>query len=728
MGAQGDIFLGDSVQVFWLEDGIAELVFDNKKSSVNKFDRATLQELSAAVTKLIEQKALHGLLIRSAKDVFIVGADVTEFLGYFKASDAELTSWLTETHRIFAAFEDLHVPTVCAINGICLGGGLEFSLTASYRVASESARLGLPETKLGIYPGWGGTIRLPRVIGTDTALEWIATGGTFKPQAALDAGVVDALVSDKDLVSVSIAMIKAARQGQLPWKARQLEKCSPLKLISPIEETMIFDGGLAFIAGQAGPHYPAPVEAIKAMKAHAGLTREEASAHEIAGFVKIAKTSTAESLVTIFLADAFNKKKSKTLAEEGNPVRRVGVLGAGIMGGGIAYQTASSGLPVLLKDITDKALEIGLREAARLLVGQLERKKISPAVLAGTMGAISASLSFGDFDQIEFVVEAVVENEAIKKSVLAEVEKSLPERAILASNTSTISITRLAEGLKRPENFCGMHFFNPVHKMPLVEIIRGEKTSDRAIATTVALAVRLGKTPIVVNDCPGFLVNRVLFPYFNGFSKLLADGVPYPRIDKVMEKWGWPMGPAYLIDVIGIDTAVHAAAVMATGFPDRMAHHQETPMDLLKMANRLGQKNGMGFYNYSVDKKGKPQKTDARSQVDALLTRAVTAHKDSTVTDQDIIDRMMLPMIFEGIRCLDAKIVETPMELDLAVIYGLGFPPFRGGLLKWADQYGLQKLVARAATFSELGLAYQAPSSLEMLAKAQKRYYDLTPG
>jgi 3-hydroxyacyl-CoA dehydrogenase/enoyl-CoA hydratase/3-hydroxybutyryl-CoA epimerase/enoyl-CoA isomerase len=471
---------------------------------------------------------------------------------------------------------------------------------------------------------------------------------------------------------------------------------------------------------KAGTNYPAPIEAINAMEKGANCTRDDAIPFEIEGFVKMAHTHVAECLVSIFLSDQFNKKKSKALAKAGSKVKHAAVLGAGIMGGGVAYQSASKGTPIIMKDIAPEALELGMGEAQKLLGKQIKRGKIDTAGMARVISMISPTLSYGDFGAVDIVVEAVVENEKIKKSVLADLESHVREDAILTSNTSTISITSLAEDLKRPENFCGMHFFNPVHMMPLVEVIRGEKSSEAAIATTVAYAFSLGKTPIVVNDCAGFLVNRILFPYFGGLAKLIHDGVDFKRIDKVMEKFGWPMGPAYLSDVVGIDTAVHAGKVMAEAFPDRMQFDDDNPMGVMAGLERYGQKNLKGFYRYEMDKRGKPRK-QPDPEADAIV--AGLARENREVSDQDIIDRMMIPMINESVRCLEDKIVDTPMEVDLGLIYGLGFPPFRGGALKYADAIGLKEICERAAAHGRLGKLYEPPPLLQDMANSGKQFY-----
>ncbi len=713
------IYEGKAITVKALEGGIVELNFDLKGESVNKFNRLTLNELRQAVDTIKAEGSIKGVIVTSGKDVFIVGADITEFVDNFKLPDEELVAGNLEANKIFSDFEDLGVPTVAAINGIALGGGLEMCLAADYRVASETARIGLPEVKLGIYPGFGGTVRLPRLIGTDNAIEWIASGKENSAADALKVSAVDAVVKPELLKDAALDLVKRAVSGELDYKAKRQPKLEKLKL-NAIEQMMAFETAKGFVAGQAGPNYPAPVEAIKTIQKAASFGRDKALEVEATGFVKLAKTPVAASLIGLFLNDQELKKKAKDYDKQAKDVKMAAVLGAGIMGGGIAYQSAVKGTPILMKDIREEAIELGLGEASKLLGKRVEKGKLTPAKMAEALNAIRPTLSYGDFANVDIVVEAVVENPKVKQSVLAEVEGAVKEDAILASNTSTISISLLAQALKRPQNFVGMHFFNPVHMMPLVEVIRGEKSGETAIATTVAYAKKMGKTPIVVNDCPGFLVNRVLFPYFGGFAKLVSAGVDFVRIDKVMEKFGWPMGPAYLMDVVGIDTGHHGRDVMAEGFPDRMKDDRKSAIDALYEAKRLGQKNGKGFYVYETDKRGKPKKVFDESVLEVL---APIVYEKREVTDEDIINFMMIPLCLETVRCLEDGIVDTAAEADMGLIYGIGFPPFRGGALRYIDSVGVAEFVALADQYADLGPLYHPTEKLREMAKNGQKFF-----
>ena len=715
------VYQGNRITVTMLEDGIANMQYNAENESVNKFDAETNKQFAEVVSALEKADDVKGLIVTSSKGVFIAGADITEFVASFKQPEEEIRDWVININDAFNRFEDLPFPKVAAINGAALGGGCEMTLVCEYRVMSDKAIIGLPETQLGIFPGFGGTVRTTRVIGIDNALELIATGTPKKALDALKLGLVDATVAADDLQDAAIDLVKKCISGELDWKAKREEKLVPVKL-NQLEQAMAFNSAKGMIFAKANPkQYPAPALAIAAMEKHVNLPRDKAIEVEAAGFAKAAKTPQAESLVGLFLSDQLVKKLAKQHSKKAHEINEAAVLGAGIMGGGIAYQAASKGLPIIMKDIKSEQLDLGMGEASKLLGKMVERGKMTPVKMGETLSRIRPTLNYGDFAETDIVIEAVVENPNVKRAVLKEVEGLVKDDCILASNTSTISITFLAEALERPENFVGMHFFNPVSRMPLVEVIRGEKSSEEAISTTVALATKMGKVPVVVNDCPGFLVNRVLFPYFGAFDLLLKQGADFAHVDKVMEKFGWPMGPAYLIDVVGLDTGVHGAEVMAEGFPDRMKPDYKGAIELLYENKRLGQKNGVGFYKYEMDKRGKPKKVADEATYELL--KATTDSDKQTFDDQAIIDRTMLAFCNETVRCLEDNIVSTPSEADMAMIMGVGFPPFRGGPCRYIDQMGLDNYLALCEKYAYLGKAYEAPQKIRDMAAAGETFY-----
>ncbi|EOV0854221.1 fatty acid oxidation complex subunit alpha FadB [Vibrio parahaemolyticus] len=714
------IYQADTLQVKEIQDGIAELSFCSPKS-VNKLDLATLESLDKALDALTSHQGLKGLMLTSDKDAFIVGADITEFLGLFAKTDAELDQWLQFANSIFNKLEDLPVPTISVLKGHTLGGGCECVLATDMRIGDKTTSIGLPETKLGIMPGFGGCVRLPRVIGADSAMEIITQGKACRADEALKIGLLDAVVETDALYESALQTLTSAINEKIDWQARRTQKTSPLTL-SKLESMMSFTMAKGLVAQKAGPHYPAPMTAVITIEEGARFARNEALDIERKYFVKLAKSEEAKALVGLFLNDQYIKGIAKKAAKSASKdTERAAVLGAGIMGGGIAYQSALKGVPVLMKDIAQPSLDLGMTEASKLLNKRLTQGRIDGFKMAGILASITPSLHYAGIENSDVIVEAVVENPKVKAAVLSEVESHVGEDTVITSNTSTIPINLLAQSLKRPENFCGMHFFNPVHRMPLVEIIRGEKTSDETINRVVAYAAKMGKSPIVVNDCPGFFVNRVLFPYFGGFSMLLRDGADFTKVDKVMErKFGWPMGPAYLLDVVGIDTAHHAQAVMAEGFPERMGKQGRDAIDALFEANKYGQKNGNGFYSYTIDKKGKPKKTFTE---DILPVLADVCADKQEFDEQTIIQRMMIPMINEVVLCLQEGIIATPQEADMALVYGLGFPPFRGGVFRYLDRVGIAEFVEMAKQHADLGAMYHVPQMLiDMAAKGESFY------
>jgi len=713
------IYEGQSIQMESDDEGFALLRFDSRKQPVNKFDTATLAELREAAGQIAGESGIKGMLITSGKEGFIVGADITEFLAWFARPAGELERQMLEVHRTFAMLEDLPFPTVAALNGMALGGGFELALACDYRVMSTAAKVGLPEVKLGIFPGWGGTIRLPRVIGLDNAIEWIGRGAEHDAGDALNTGAVDAAVEPQVLMDAARATLRQCVSGALDYRARRADKTGPVRL-NEVERNMVFSTARAYIAAEAGEHYPAPGIALDAMEKHVVTGRDEAAGIECEAFTKVAKTDAAHNLVGLFLNDQVMKREAREYEKEARRIDSAAVLGAGIMGGGIAYQSALKGTPIVMKDIKQEAIDQGLAEARKLMTKRVERGRASTDDLAAVLNRINPSLSYEDVRGADIVVEAVVENKDVKKTVLAEVEQVVDEEAVIATNTSTISIDELATALKRPERFCGMHFFNPVHVMPLVEVIRGEKTSEQTVATTVALARAMSKSPVVVNNCPGFLVNRILFPYFNGFEMLLRDGADFRRIDEVMERFGWPMGPAYLMDVVGIDTGVHAAEVLAEGYPDRMKLDFKTASTLMYENGRLGQKSGSGYYRYEKDKKGKLKK-----QVDdpALEIVGQVARERREFSDEEIEQRMMVPMCLEAVRCFEENIVSSAVAVDMGLIWGIGFPPFRGGALRYIDNIGAARFCEIADRYADLGPAYHLTEGLREMAKTDESFF-----
>ena len=716
------MFEGNTLSLTTLDNDYAEIKFDSQSGSVNKFNAETLAELRQAMDMLKQQQGIKGLLLSSGKSVFVVGADITEFKGMFSASKEQFVEAAYVVNELFSEIEDLPYPSVAAINGFALGGGFEVCLACDCRVISSKAAIGLPETGLGIIPGWGGTVRLPRLIGYTDAVQWIVSGQQQKPAAAQQAGAVDVIAEPEELRTESLKVLQEMVDGTRDYEARRLQKTSPLTL-SGAELEAAASNYRAAVVGKLGSHYPAQLKAIDLVAGAASLGREEAVRRENVAFYEISQTPQARALVGLFLNEQYVVKlaKNRAVAHKPEPIKTAGVIGAGIMGGGIAYQNAIRGYSVVMKDIAQPALDLGIDEATKLLGKSVSRGKLTEDKAQQLLSSISPTLVDSDITGCEILVEAVVELEVVKMQVLAAAEALLPTTSIMTSNTSTISINRLAEPLQRPENFCGMHFFNPVHAMPLVEIIRGEHTSDATVAAVCTYALGLGKKPIVVNDCPGFLVNRVLFAMLFGLEIMISEGADFQQIDKVMEGWGLPMGPAYLMDVIGIDTINHCYPVMMDGLPQRFKKTADVwPTEAVCNAKRLGQKNGLGYYRYELNEKGKPAKV-VDPEVIAMLESLYGAAKQ--LEADEIIDRLMVAMAMEMIHCLEEGVVSSPAEADMGLIYGVGFPPFHGGICRWMDEIGLQEICDRGDRYLSISELYRPTEKLRAMAAKGETLY-----
>jgi len=718
------MYKGQTVSLKLIDNGFAEIQFDNQNESVNKFNQQTLADLRQAVDALKAESGIRGLLLTSAKSVFVVGADITEFEAMFTASKVEFIAGAQTANALFSEIEDLPYPSVAAINGFALGGGFEICLACDSRVMSSKAAIGLPETGLGIIPGWGGTVRLPRLIGYSTAVHWVASGEQQRPKAALAAGAVDAIAEPEQLREASLKLLQELASGERDYQTRRTQKTSALTL-SDAELQATAAGFRSAIMGKVGNHYPAPLKAVELVSSAAHLGRDEAIKMENEAFYEVSQTPQARAMVGLFLSDQYivkqAKNRSRALADKLPEIKTAGVIGAGIMGGGIAYQNAIRGYSVVMKDINQPALDLGIQEAKKLLAKGVKRGKLTEDKAAQILSLIVPTLKDSDVSACNMLVEAVVELESVKKMVLPAVEALLDDSAVITSNTSTISINRLAESLERPENFCGMHFFNPVHAMPLVEIIRGENTSDATIAAVCAYALGLGKKPIVVNDCPGFLVNRVLFALLFGLEMMIAEGADFQQIDKVMESWGLPMGPAYLMDVIGIDTINHCYPVMINGLPERFKKTADLwPTESIYNAERLGQKNARGYYSYELNDQGKP----AKAVDETVIKMFADLYGEAKLVDADeIVDRLMIAMAMEMVHCLEEGVVASPAEADMALIYGVGFPAFRGGICRWMDEIGLQEVCDRGDRYAHISELYRPTEKLRaMAAKGESLY------
>lgn len=714
------IFDGEFLRALRLDYGVVEISFDRKGDTVNKLDPPVVRELASLLSTLTKVEDLRGVLVTSAKDAFVAGADISALDSMFAWSEQQLVGFCAEMDRTLTQLEDLPVPVVCAINGFALGGGFEIALCSDYRVLAANGQVGFPEVGLGILPGAGGTVRTPRLSSTATALEWLVGAKSYQADAALNAGMVDAVSEPTPLRATALTWLQQAMAGALDWKSRREKRRGAA---SPDADAMATARAQA---QKAARNYPAGLAVVDLLERSQPLARDAAFLLEAETFAKLMKTPTAKAMVGIFLSNQKIRKKSKSQSSQGRKVERAAVLGAGIMGGGVAYTTAVKGMTVLLKDIAPKSLGIGIAEARKLLAKQVEGGRLPAAKAEQILGSITPLLEFKDFETVDVVVEAVVENLQVKQDLLMQVESLVKRGTVLASNTSSLSIAEICAPLRRPENVVGMHFFNPVHLMPLVEVVRGPKTSDAAISTTVTYALAIGKTPLVVKDCPGFLVNRILGAYFTAFQLLIRDGADFVQIDRVMESFGWPMGPAYLLDVAGLDTLEKALVILGKAYPDVMGTSFKTIIQLLASQKRLGQKTGSGFYRYEADSKGKPRRSGDPA-IGELIAQ-VQASGSREFSDGEILDRMMLAMVLEAARCLDEQVADSVVDIDAGMRLGTGFPAHHGGPLWYADSLGLGEILRRCEGYRGLGGIYAPGRGLLALHEQNKFFYSPDQG
>jgi 3-hydroxyacyl-CoA dehydrogenase/enoyl-CoA hydratase/3-hydroxybutyryl-CoA epimerase/3-hydroxyacyl-CoA dehydrogenase/enoyl-CoA hydratase/3-hydroxybutyryl-CoA epimerase/enoyl-CoA isomerase len=701
-----------------LGGGIALVTFDVPEKKVNTLSREVLEELAGLVGKLEQKAGVRGLLLKSAKHgQFIAGADLNELAAMSYAPADQVAGLLASGHQLFTRVSHLPFPMVALIDGGCLGGGTELALTMDERLVSTAphTQISLPEVQLGLLPGWGGTQRLPRLIGLNAGIEMVCSSEVVPARKAVDVGFAFDAVAPERMVDEGRRLIEHLIQGG-QWQSRRQRREGPLGLNA---DQMHFAFAVAegAIKAKTKGQYPAPLVALKAIRDGCNLPLEEGLKVERKAFQELHGSPIMGNLIGIF----FMKNRLSRDPGVNDPsvkardVKRIGVSGAGLMGAGIAAAHARSGFPVAVVDVDDARLLDGLNRAQDVVMSRIKIGRATPKDMASMLALLSTSISPRIFADCDVVIEAVTENESIKKEVYHGLAQVIRPDAILASNTSTISITRMADWAPAPERFIGMHFFNPVDRMELVEIIRGAKTSDETVATIVALAKRIRKTPIVVNDCPGFLVNRVLLPYMNEGLRLLHDGVSMEAVDKASTRFGMPMGPMALTDLVGLQTACFAGKLLAHAYPDRAA-----TSPILEEMLKAGPGDGKSVLKFwtSDGKRSKPQPNPA---VQAIIARHKSGEK--AMPEEEIIDRLFLPMLLEATRVLDEKIVREPADVDMGLILGIGFPPFRGGILRWCDSQGAAAVVDRLGKFAPLGKRFEPTESLLHLAKTGETFY-----
>lgn len=693
-------------------DNVAVVTIDVPNEKMNTLKAEFGAQVRTILKTIRDNRALRGVVFISAKaDNFIAGADINMIGRCQSAKEAEELA--LQGQKIMAEIHALSIPVVAAIHGACLGGGLELALACHRRVCSDDGKtiLGLPEVQLGLLPGSGGTQRLPRLVGVSTALEMILTGKQLRARQALKVGLVDDVVPHDILLETAV---------ELAQQERPLSRRLPVReriLAGPLGRTLLFKMAAKRTEQKTHGNYPAAPRILSVIETGLAQGRSSGYEAEARAFGQLAMTPQSQALRNIFFASTDIKKDpGSTVAAA--PLHTVGILGGGLMGGGIAYVTASKGgLPVRIKDINAKGINHALKYSWQELDKKVRRRFIKPGERDSQMAKISGSLDYRGFAHRDVVIEAVFEDLSLKQKMVSEVEAHCAPHTIFASNTSSLPIADIAENAARPGKVIGLHFFSPVEKMPLVEVIPHAGTDEQTIATTVKLAKKQGKTPIVVADKAGFYVNRILAPYISEAMRMLSEGEPIEAIDRALVKFGFPVGPIQLLDEVGIDTGTKIIPVLEAAYGERFSA-PATLVSAILNDDRKGRKNGRGFYLYPT--KGRKSK----KQPDPSIYRLIGASAKGQSSAQQIAERCVLLMLNEAARCFDEQVIRSARDGDIGAVFGIGFPPFLGGPFHYMDTLGAASVVASLQQMeARYGARFAPCEALLRMAQEGKRFW-----
>lgn len=695
------------------KDNIANLIFDLKNEKVNILRSDILLELEKELDLLKNNKKIKLLIFKSAKEGnFIAGADINEIKDL--TDEKEAINKVKKGQDILNKIANLPFTTLCYINGSAMGGGTELALACDFRVAAESEKslIALPEVKLGIFPGFGGTQRLPRLIGIIAALPLILTGKAIVAKKAYKIGLIDGYFPIKYEKTHLDKFIKKILDEKQKLKILKRRKPKFLFLQKKILRDFIFNKAKKNILKQTSGHYPAPLAAIDVMRRTIDLPIEKGLEIEHKEFAKLVIGDVCKNLIDIYFTTEEIKRNTGSKANFKLKIfKNTAVLGAGVMGGGIAWLYSKLDMSVRIKDINNNSLALAYSHINKIYNELLKIRKYSRNQVINKLSLISLTTVNEGFKNCDLMSEAVTEDIKLKKKLLADFEPYLNKKTIIASNTSSLSITEMAKSLKNPERFIGMHYFNPVNRMPLIEVIPGKETSEETLVNIVSLCKKLGKTPVIVADVPGFLVNRILLTYINEAFHILSETAMVRDIDEIACEFGMPMGPLHLADVVGLDVGYKVAKILEKSYGSRMQVSKliETIYNDL---NLVGKKNNEGIYLYKNEHKFTNDKV-------------ISLCKKQKISDADILDRLLLIMVNEAARSIDEKVVSAPNMLDIAMIMGTGFPPFRGGILKYADSVGLEKILERLKYLArKYGKRFEPAPYIVKLVKNKQNFYN----
>ena len=713
------------------DNGIARLVIDVVGESVNTLKDEFAEQITQVIADIKADKSIIGIVLCSGKtNCFVAGADINMLDAC--VTREEVVALSRQGQRIFAQLEQLTIPIVAAIDGSCLGGGLELAMACHARICSDNPKssLGLPEVQLGLLPGSGGTQRLPKLVGLQKALDMMLTGKQLRAKQALKVGLVDDVVPSSVLMSVAEQKVMTLSQLGIHDRKRKQSVRDKLLENNTVGRNIVYQQAQKSVEAKTQGNYPAPLKIIDCIRTGIEISSESGYQREAEHFADLVMSAESAQLRQLFFATTAMKKEQGVAGIKPESMNKAGVLGGGLMGGGIAFVTATkANIPVRVKDINHKGISQALKYSYQILNKKVKRRFILNSEMQKQLSMITGSVNYTGFKGIDIVVEAVFEDLSLKQKMVAEVENHCHEQTIFASNTSSLPIGKIAAEAKRPENVIGLHYFSPVDKMPLVEIIPHDNTSDKTISNTVAFAKKQGKTPIVVKDKAGFYVNRILAPYMNEAAILLLDGEPIDKIDSALVKFGFPVGPMQLLDEVGIDVGAKIGPILQADLGERFA--APAAFDKLLADGRLGKKVKKGFYQYqkksfitSLQDRTKGVKS-GQKQVDDSIYGLLNISPSGTLSANEISKRCTFMMLNEAARCVDEGIVRNARDGDIGAIFGIGFPPFLGGPLRYIDALGVKSVVAQLTQWSDkYGERYLPCQALITMAENEQRYYD----
>lgn len=713
------MYEGKTLRVIRLAGELLEFCFDRQGGVMNRLDEATLDEIQAALSEIAKVPGTRGMVLTSAKQTFMVGTDMAQLRQILAKPGKEIAQWASKSANIVTLFETLPFPTVALINGAALGAGFEVALAADFRVMAVNASVGFPEAKLGLVPCFGGTVRLPRLIGVDNAIEWIGSGVAGGADIALKHHAVDAVVQSAKLRLAAAKFLELASTQPFDWKKRRAQKATKLNL-PPIEALMAFESAKGFVAGLGGKNFEAPQQLINILKKAASESREQAVEIEAKGFATVAKSPTAKALTALFFNDQALRSAARKQSKSAIPLKTVFVNSGNGEGADLSALSVDGGYQVFLRGPEQSAVRASIVQASRHFAAQVRSGNRSAEGAGEALIKIRAVTGLDELPKADLLIDMSLGELSTRMVSLADLEAAARPETVVMAVTKRGLVAELSASTKRPSNFVSMNYQGPFASAALVEVVRGPASSTEAVSTAMAFLLSIGKTPLLVRNTPGFLLDRLFAAYVGGWLRLVRDGADYSKVEEVTESLGWARGPAAQIDVTGIDQFSASSAGLASAYPDRMTVGFKSAIDVMLEASRTGAASGIGFHRYGTQG---PRRNRSTAPDTARLLSTIQPNGRRDFSEQEIVDRLVMPLVFEAARCVEEQVVNSVADADVAAVLGLGFPSHFGGPLKYADLHGLQQIAEKSQHYVHLGALYDPPGSFRSRQESASGFY-----